>query len=70
MSLAEINQTLSSTGRPALFFAMALFFSLMSIPMPRGWDLMDAGIKYFLAVMAAIMLYAGLHYAGLKGIPL
>lgn len=54
----------------AIFFAMALFFVLMSIPTPRPLDVVDVGIKYFLAAMAAAMLYAGLHYAGLKGIPL
>jgi hypothetical protein len=49
-------------AQPAVYFALALFFGLMSVPQPRGADLIDRFLQYFLSILAALFLYSALAW--------
>ena len=47
---------------PAVYFSLALFFGLMSVPQHPRADLTDRFLQYFFSLAAALFLYSALAW--------
>ena len=49
-------------AQPAIYFSLALFFGLMSVPQHPRSDLADRFLQYFFSICAALFLYSALAW--------